>query len=1016
MFLYFGGVREELCDRSVVFLVVGVGVGVGLVRAVMCPCGHGVTAMASASAAPALQLHSRLCALPSTIPPSLLCSRILHPPNSASARCSWSRISSPLLATPREDVRSLDLQESSSEHHHLASESSTNGSANGVVNGAAAPRIGRVPQGGANNLGISHNFPSNGAVNGNVKFQDKQELESGRHLVEEILFTQEFLDTLDYDSYSTARVLQETATHGGKPTTSPKVVAKLDSVASEKLLRPKLLSTDVVKSVRKKGRVLPASIAEVLPLKPGTSIKFYIDLYASLLKAGRIKDCLVLLGEINKLDKLSLMKVNHSKFYEVCKTKGTVEDAFTFAKIMRVYSTLQHYTMLLSVCCHAKDIDGALRVLALVESRGFKADCVFYTTLISACSKAGKVDLLFQILHEMDVAGVEANVHTFGAMIDGCARAGQLPKAFGAYGIMISKDVKPDRVIFNTLINACSRVGAVQRAFDVLADMKSEATPVKPDHVTYGALISACAKGGEVGRALEVYQSMRENDVKGFLACYTAAVHACSQKGDLDYALAIYDDLLKDGVKPDEVFFSALVDAAGHSGDVDKAFSILDIMRKSGMKPGAVVYSSLMGVCSNLGEWEKGLEVYEGIRSSKLRPTVSTYNALMTALCEAKQFDRALSVLNDLKDAGRTPNQVSYSILLKACEREGKADMALDLYTTARAEGIKPNLVICDSIIGLCLQQIQTSVAAPLVSWSILPPADNSNISSQQQWVTWALTIYRQTIEAGVLPTVEILSQLLGCLRKPEASTTPVSIFDDKAAAFLGQSQPATSTSFDGFGIYDPRALALFEEAAALKIAPMFSYNTLQPIVINAEAMPVFAAEVCLLTVLKSLKHRHAAGARVPSVKIKLHVEKKESYRPKGGLISINIADRTGQAVAALLRRLRLKAQGSASSGELRLTMVEIQKWLNPKPSTTPALKTPFSRLDKSSSPYSLLAKTIADQQRAIRLGTAAPHHRVLDVLTDMDLRQGGFHQEDFCLGPDVGPRGRGSLKRSSRF
>lgn len=77
--------------------------------------------------------------------------------------------------------------------------------------------------------------------------------------------------------------------------------------------------------------------------------------------------------------------------------------------------------------------------------------------------------------------------------------------------------------------------------------------------------------------------------------------------------------------------------------------------------------------------------------------------------------------------------------------------------------------------------------------------------------VTWALTIYRQTIEAGVLPTVEILSQLLGCLRKPEASTTPVSIFDDKAAAFLGQSQPATSTSFDGFGIYDPRALALFE-------------------------------------------------------------------------------------------------------------------------------------------------------------------------------------------------------------
>ena len=40
---------------------------------------------------------------------------------------------------------------------------------------------------------------------------------------------------------------------------------------------------------------------------------------------------------------------------------------------------------------------GGLRVLALLESRGFKADCMFYTTLICVCSKAGKVDLLFQV-------------------------------------------------------------------------------------------------------------------------------------------------------------------------------------------------------------------------------------------------------------------------------------------------------------------------------------------------------------------------------------------------------------------------------------------------------------------------------------------------------------------------------------------------------------------------------------------------------------------------------------------
>lgn len=988
----------------------------------MCSCGHGLAAMASA-ASPVLQLQrNRLCTLPSSIAPPLPSSRFLHSPNSA--RClrgitdSRTRISSPLLATPREDA--------ALEHH---AESSTNGAALR----ASLECVERVSQGGGSELetlALSHGSSTNGSIpkggenaNGSLPVVERRELDwvamgSGRQLVEEFLFTQDYLDSLDYDSFDSTGGVEGAAVVDMNGSFAETVTVKVNSVITEERSRKKS-----VKSLQKGSRVLPSTILELLPLKLETNIKFYIDVYASMLKAGRIKDCLKLLGEMDKAGKLARMKVNHSKFYEACKARGSVEDAFAFAKLMREFSTLQHYTMLLSVCCHAKDIDGALRVLALLESRGLKADCMFYTSLISACAKAGKVDLLFQIFHEMEVAGIEANVHTFGAMIDGCARAGQLPKAFGAYGIMISKNVKPDRVIFNTLINACTRAGAVQRAFDVLTDMKAEATPIKPDHVTYGALISACARAGEVDRALEVYQNMRESNVKGSPACYTAVVHACSQKGNVDYALLVYDDLKKDGVKPDEVFFSALVDAAGHAQDIEKAFSIIANMKEEGLKPGAVVYSSLMGVCSNLGNWEKALEVYQDIRSSGLQPTVSTFNALMTALCEANQFTRALSILQDVKNSGIMPNQISYSILLRACEKEKMADMALDLYMTALSEGIKPNVGICDSITGLCLQQIQSYAAAPQKLWSMLPvPADSNNLSSTDQWSTWALSVYRQTIEAGTPPKIETLSQLLGCLRKLETSTKALTTFDDRTImAFLGQPQVSkSSTPYDGFGIYDPRALALFEEASALKIVPTISSSSVQPIVINAEMMPVFAAEVCILTILKGLKHRHAAGARVPGVTIKLHTEKKEFYRTKGGLLSMTMADKTGQAVAALLRRLGLKAQGSESTGELRLTVLEIQKWLKPKPIQTETMKTPFAPPEKAFTPYSLLAKTIADQQRAIRLGTVAPHNRVLDVMTDMDLKDGLIHSEQgfSMFGANMGPKRsvKGSRRRSSSF
>ncbi len=74
----------------------------------------------------------------------------------------------------------------------------------------------------------------------------------------------------------------------------------------------------------------------------------------------------------------------------------------------------------------------------------------------------------------------------------------------------------------------------------------------------------------------------------------------------------------------------------------------------------------------------------------------------------------------------------------------------------------------------------------------------------------WALAVYRQTRGAGIVPTVESLSQLLGCLRTPEVPEP--NYFDDRVVAFLGQSWPASPRHVvDGCGVYDPRALALFE-------------------------------------------------------------------------------------------------------------------------------------------------------------------------------------------------------------
>eukprot|EP01018_Ginkgo_biloba_P016713 Gb_33501 [translate_table: standard] len=701
-----------------------------------------------------------------------------------------------------------------------------------------------------------------------------------------------------------------------------------------------------------------AKLKDLFPIDTTRDASEYMRYYDRWLRVGRFKDCIELLERMNRVGALDMNKVYHAKFFDICRKNRAVKEAFQFIKLIQNPS-LSTFNMLLSVCASAEDVEGAFQVLPLVKKTGLKADCKLYTTLISSCAKGGKVDIMFKVFHEMVNAGVEPSVHTYGALIDGCARAGQVAKAFGVYGIMRSKKVKPDRVIFNALITACGRSGAVDRAFDVLSEMKAEPHPVHPDHVTVGALISACSQSGQVDRALEVYKMVEEYGIKGTPDVYTMAVSVCSQKGDLDFALGVYDDMKKTGVCPDEVFFSALIDAAGHAGNIDFAFQFLHDAKALGLTPGSVIYSSLMGACSNTRNWQRALELYEEIKAAKFLPTVSTVNALITSLCDAGNLQKCVEVLDEMKQAGVTPNQITYTILLIACQKEDGPELAFKLFSRATMDGVVPTLTMCDCVTGLCLRRFQkvSSLGQSIVSF------DLGNAQIHNQWTSWALLVYRQTVAAGVVPTMEALSQVLGCLRMPVNAAQRVSLIESLGFNASTAKQSNLYSLIDGFGVYDPRAFSLYEEAASLGVVPCFSYKD-NPMNVDAREMQVYAIEVYLLTILKGLKHRLAAGAQLPNITVRLPVEKVPVTSVKGQKV-VSVSGRTGQVVGALLRRLNLPYQGNEAYGKIRISGKAIKHWLRPK-SYSPSIQ--FSgKVLGSSSPVSHLAKSINEQQRTIR-------------------------------------------------
>ncbi|CAL0329288.1 unnamed protein product [Lupinus luteus] len=686
-------------------------------------------------------------------------------------------------------------------------------------------------------------------------------------------------------------------------------------------------------------------------------ISEYLSKYNNLLKVGRLRECVELLKETEKKGLLDMTKVYHAKFFNTCKRQKAVKEAFDYIRLIP-NPTLSTFNMLMSVCTSSQDSERAFQVLQLLKEARLEPDCQLYTTLISTCAKSGKVDQMFEVFHKMVNSGVEPNVLTYGALIDGCARVGQVAKAFGVYGIMRSKNVKPDRVVFNALIAACAQSGAVDRAFDVLAEMAAETQPIDPDHITFGALMKACSKAGQVERAKDVYKMIQKYNIKGSPELYTIAINSCSQTGDWEFAQSVYNDMTQKGVLPDEMFLSALIDVAGHAKKLDAAFEVLQEAHRGGIHLGIMSYSSLMGACSNTRNWQKALELYDYIKSHKLVPTVSTVNALLTALCDGDQFQRALEILSEMKGLGLRPNSITYSLLIVASEKNDDMEAAQMLLSQAKKDGASPNLVMCRCLIGMCRRRFEKAcfVGEPVLSF------DSGRPQVDSKWTSLALMVYRETIGAGEKPTSEILSQMLGCLQFPCEESIKNRLIENLGVSAETSENSNLCSLMDGFGEYDSRALSILEEAASYGVVPSVSFKV-SPIVVDAKEMHPFIAEVYLLSVLKGLKHRLAAGARLPNTIILLPIEKTGVLLPKGKKI-INLSGRVGQTVGALLRRLQIPYKGNESSGKLRINGLALKIWFQPK------LASPFSgKPGDWSSSQSRLGKSISHQQRNIRTG-----------------------------------------------
>ncbi|GJW65249.1 pentatricopeptide repeat-containing protein MRL1, chloroplastic isoform X1 [Tanacetum coccineum] len=470
------------------------------------------------------------------------------------------------------------------------------------------------------------------------------------------------------------------------------------------------------------------------------------------------------------------------------------------------------------------------------------------------------------VFHEMVNAGVEPNVHTYGALIDGCAKAGQVAKAFGAYGIMRSKNVKPDRVVFNALISACGQSGAVDRAFDVLSEMNSETHPIDPDHITVGALMKACMNAGQVERAREINWLLK-NSNQGTPEVYTIALYSCT------------------------IFFvSALIDVAGHADLIITDFQPY-LPTKQLLIPSVKVERKNEEIQFTVNKFFiKGPTARARAQSSNYNPVASGYFIDTENPTNPRPGANSASSHDDTL----TPEKASTASI--SVTKRDPSNTAIFPIVTTKSFRLhhtthNPN---CN--------RVSTERAKD----SVLPHRLYTELESAN------LTIFLSphTHHCDLLDTIHYTSSSQALVDKSERRYDLRKFLSDVCAFPFNLNAKKRSFARTTLGVDGNReTVNAVAEAASLGIVPGVSLKE-SPIVVDVTKLPLYTAErvlvgrpcsivfgciktlqVYFLTVLKGLRHRLAAGVKLPNISILLPVAKTQIKAPMGDK-TINVAGR----------------------------------------------------------------------------------------------------------------------------
>ncbi|CAD5333414.1 unnamed protein product [Arabidopsis thaliana] len=278
---------------------------------------------------------------------------------------------------------------------------------------------------------------------------------------------------------------------------------------------------------------------------------------------------------------------------EMEEKEGRMREATRLFREIKDDVTANHvtYTTLIDGYCRMNDIDEALRLREVMESRGFSPGVVTYNSILRKLCEDGRIREANRLLTEMSGKKIEPDNITCNTLINAYCKIEDMVSAVKVKKKMIESGLKLDMYSYKALIHGFCKVLELENAKEELFSMIEKG--FSPGYATYSWLVDGFYNQNKQDEITKLLEEFEKRGLCADVALYRGLIRRICKLEQVDYAKVLFESMEKKGLVGDSVIFTTMAYAYWRTGKVTEASALFDVMYNRRLMVNLKLYKSI---------------------------------------------------------------------------------------------------------------------------------------------------------------------------------------------------------------------------------------------------------------------------------------------------------------------------------------------------------------------------------------------------------------------------------------